>query len=92
MGRLRWGVKGDHMTALESVVDAVNLRVLDLPPNETADLVLIQELDRAGIDQVELGSAYETADGWAWPYCGMVQYGGSGRLALISHSPNHLGD
>ena len=72
------------MTSLESVVDRVNIRVIDLQPSETADLILIQELSRAGIDQVELGSAYETADGWAWPTPGLIQYGGSGRLALIS--------
>ena len=71
------------MTALESVVDRVNLRVLDLQPSETADLVLIQELDRAGISDCELGEAYETADGWAWPSAGLIQYGGSGRLALV---------
>ncbi len=71
------------MTSLESVVDAVNLRVCDLQPNESADLVLIQELARAGIDEVELGSAYETADGWAWPSAHLIQYGGSGRLVLI---------
>ena len=71
------------MTLLESVVDRVNLRVMDLPPNETADIILIQELAAAGIDEVELGSAYETADGWAWPSAGLIQYGGSGRLALV---------
>ena len=71
------------MNRLESVVDRVNLRVLDLQPDESADLILIQELSAHGIDEVELGSAYETADGWAWPYCGLIQYGGSGRLALV---------
>jgi hypothetical protein len=71
------------MTSLESVVDAVNLRVLDLQPSETADLILIQELAAAGIDEVELGEGFETDDGWAWPYCGLIQYGGSGRLALV---------
>ena len=70
------------MSNLESVVDRVNLRVLDLPPDETADLVLIQELDRAGISEVELGEAWETADGWSWPTSGLIQYG-SGRLALV---------
>ena len=72
------------MISLESVVDAVNLRVADLPPDCNYDLVLLQELAAHGIDQVELGDAYETADGWAWPTPGLIQYGGSGRLALIS--------
>ena len=73
------------MSRLESVVDAVNLRVQDLPPDETADLVLLQELRRAGIDEVELGKGYEMPDeGWWWSYVGLRQYGGSGRLALIS--------
>ena len=70
------------MSNLESVVDAVNLIVLDLQPDESADLVLIQELDRAGISESELGEAYETLDGWAWTTPGLIQYG-SGRLAIV---------
>ena len=50
------------MTNLECVVTAVNLRVMDLQPSETADLVLIQELARSGIDQVELGEGFEMPD------------------------------
>lgn len=71
------------MSILQSVVSRVNLRLEDLPPDLTADLILLQELDRAGVDQVELGDAYETEDGWAWPSCGLLQYG-SGRLTLLS--------
>lgn len=73
------------MTNLKCVVDRVNLRVMDLQPSETADLILIQELHRAGIDEVELGTGYEMPDeGWWWSYVGLRQYGGSGRLALIT--------
>ena len=73
------------MTNLQAVVTAVNLRIMDLQPSETPDLILCQELARAGIDEVELGTGYEMTDeGWWWSYVGLRQYGGSGRLALIS--------
>ena len=73
------------MISLESVVDAVNLRVLDLQPNETADLVLIQELNRAGIDQEELGMGFydDDTDDCRWTYVGLTQYASTGRLSLV---------
>ena len=72
------------MNRLESVVDRVNLRVIDLQPSETADLILIQELDRAGIDQVELGEGfYDDDDDCRWTYVGLTQYASTGRLSLV---------
>ena len=65
---------------LEQVVTRVNLRVMDVECNESADIILIQELDRAGIDQSELGEAWEDDDGgWRWPTAKLIQYP-DGRL------------
>ena len=68
---------------LEQVVTRVNLRVMDIQPNETADLILIQELAAAGILEVELGEAYENdCGGWTWPTPRLIQYP-TGRLACF---------
>ncbi|KKN78964.1 hypothetical protein LCGC14_0344400 [marine sediment metagenome] len=72
------------MQGLESVVERVNLRLAEFETlrDGNADLVLLDELAKVGIDQIELGEAYPTVDGWVWTACHLVQYG-SGRLALI---------
>ena len=68
---------------LERVVSAVNLRVQDIQPNESADLILLQELSRAGISENELGEAWEdSSGGWRWPTARLIQYP-SGRLACF---------
>ena len=60
---------------LEKVIERVNLRVQDIQPLETFDLILLQELDRAGIDQIELGEAwYDDDGGYRWPTPRLIQY------------------
>ena len=72
---------------LESVCARVNLAVLSLD-TANPDHELLDALSACGIDEAELGSAFETGTGdWFWYHfqhrkCILTQYK-SGRLALI---------
>lgn len=74
---------------LESFVQTVNQRVQDCIDSTECDRVFLDSLDDAGIDQCELGEAYETECGdWYWwakadgRKTAIIQYR-SGRVVAI---------
>ena len=73
------------MTILERVVARVNVRIEEYETlrEGDADLFLLAELAAAGIEECELGPAWETETGdWVWRTSRLIQYS-SGRLATF---------
>ena len=73
---------------LEMVCSAVNLRLAEYEtvPSDLADRTLLAVLKAYDLDDSILGSADPTADGWIFAptrTLRLIQYGGSGRLAVI---------
>ena len=73
---------------LERIAGRVNLRISRGDPLQN-DLILIQELQREGLDDMP-GEATMLEDGWSWSptrHLRVIQYGHSGRVHVFSLTP-----